>query len=114
MSGEEKDLWVGKPFYFGLPSFTKYRITNQRIIAESGILTKRTVEFELFRIKEVSVKRNIIERIFNFGDITVHSTYSRYERYILRNIKDSEHVKDIIRNAVIENTERRKIEFPGQ
>lgn len=111
MNQEEKDLWVGKPFYFGLPSFTKYRITNQRIIVEQGILTKRTLEFEFFRIRDISVKRNIIERSFNFGDITVHSTDVSTPVFILRNIKDSEVVKDLIRNAVREQRNTQKIDF---
>lgn len=108
---EETTLWAGKPYYFGLPSFTEYRITNQRLIIESGILTKRTNEMELFRIRDVSVKRNIIERMFNFGDIKIASTDITNSELVLNNVKGSQEVKDIIRNAVREQRNSQKLEF---
>ena len=107
----ETNLWVGKPFYFGLPSFTNYTVTNQRIIVEKGILTKRTIEFEFFRIRDISVKRNIIERMFGFGDITIHSTDVSNPVFVLKNIKDSASVKDMIREAVREQRNTQKIDF---
>lgn len=108
---KETTIWEGKPFYFGLPSFTTYKVTNQRIIIESGILTKRTKQFELFRIRDVSIKRNIIERMFNFGDITIDSTDVSDPSYIMKNIKESVHVADLIREAVREQRNSQKMDF---
>jgi uncharacterized membrane protein YdbT with pleckstrin-like domain len=109
---EEQTLWRGKPFYFGLPSFTDYHVTNQRLIVESGIFTKRTREMELFRIRDVSVKRNVIERLFKFGDITLATTDSTNPTLVLKNIKRSQEVKDVIRAAVREQRNTQKLEFP--
>lgn len=110
---EEEIMWQGKPFYFGLPSFTKYCITNQRLIIETGILTKRSREMELFRIRDVSVKRNLIERLFKIGDITLTSTDSSNPQLVLKNIKRSQAVKDVIRNVVREERNTQKLELPG-
>lgn len=109
---EEKTLWLGKPFYFGFPSFTKYHITNQRLIIEKGVFTKRTSEIEFFRVRDVSVKRNLIERMFGFGDITIISTDPNNPTILLRNIKKSVVIKDLIRNAVMEQRNEQKLEFP--
>lgn len=109
---DEKILWEGKPYYFGLPTFTNYKITNERLIVETGLLTKRTKEIEWFRVKDISVKRNLIERIFNIGDITISSIDTQEPIYVLRNIKDSEKIKDYIRNAVREQRNTQKIDFP--
>lgn len=108
---EEKDLWMGKPFYFGFPSFTKYRITNQRLIIEKGVFTKITSEIELFRVRDIQVKRNLVERIFGFGDITVLSTDHMNSVILLKNIKQSVEVKDIIRNAVREQRNSQRLEI---
>ncbi|WHY84054.1 PH domain-containing protein [Neobacillus novalis] len=108
---EEKDLWMGKPFFFGFPSFTKYRITNQRLIIEKGVFTKITNEIELFRVRDIQVKRNLVERIFGFGDITVLSTDHMNSVILLKNIKKSVEVKDIIRNAVMEQRNIQRLEI---
>lgn len=109
---EEKTIWEGKPFYFGLPSFTKYTITNQRLIIEEGVFTKRTREMELFRIRDLSVKKNLIERICNFGDITLISTDTLNPNVVLKNVRNCGEIKDIIRNAVREERNNQKLEFP--
>lgn len=108
---KEEILWEGKPFYFGLPSFTKYKVTNQRIIVEYGILTKKTLEIEFYRVRDVSVKRNIIERMFGFGDITIFSTDVDQPAYTLKNIKESVEIKDLIRDAARSQRQSQKVDF---
>lgn len=109
---EETVLWEGKPFYFGFPSFTRYKLTNQRLIIEEGFLTIRTREMELFRVRDISVKRNILERMFQMGDIALTSTDASHPTITLKNIKNSEAIKDVIREAVREQRNTQKLEFP--
>jgi len=98
----ETVLWEGKPFNFGIPSFTYYKITDRRIIVEKGMLTKKREEIQLYRIRDISLKRNLLERMMNFGDITVFSTDSSSPSYMLRNIKDSIKVNDLLGLAIEE------------
>jgi len=95
----ENVLWEGKPFNFGFPSFTKYRITERRLIVEKGILTKRREEIQLYRIRDITLKRNLLERMLKFGDITVFSTDATSPTYLLRNVRDSETVSDLLGQA---------------
>ncbi|MBW7460301.1 PH domain-containing protein [Paenibacillus sepulcri] len=103
----ENVLWEGKPFNFGIPSFTKYTITDRRIIVERGMLTKKREEIQLYRIRDVSLKRNLFERMMKLGDITILSTDTSSPTYTLRNIKDSIKVMDTLglaaENARIKN-----------
>lgn len=92
----ESTLWEGKPFNFGIPTFTRYKITDRRLIVEKGIFTKRREEIQLHRIRDISLKRNVLERILNFGDITVVSTDTTHPKYTLRNVRDSENISDIL------------------
>ena len=109
MINREIVIWEGKPFYFGFPSFTRYKLTNQRLIVTKGIFTKVTEELELFRVKDLVVKRNIIERLFNFGDITVLSNDESKPKILLINIFNSEEIKDLLRNSVKEQLNSHKI-----
>jgi len=95
----ENVLWEGKPFNYGIPSFTRYQITERRIIVERGILTKKREEIQLYRVRDINLKRNLLERILKMGDITVFSTDTTAPTYTLRNIKDSITVADLLSQA---------------
>ncbi|RKP58042.1 PH domain-containing protein [Cohnella endophytica] len=92
----ENVLWEGKPFNYGFPSFTRYQITERRIIVEKGILTKKREEIQLYRIRDISLKRNLLERILKIGDITVLSTDTTSPNYTLRNIRNSVDISDLL------------------
>ncbi|BBI34211.1 PH domain-containing protein [Cohnella abietis] len=95
----ENVLWEGKPFNYGIPSFTRYQITERRVIVEKGIFTKRREEIQLYRIRDITLKRNLLERILKFGDITIYSTDTTTPTYMLRNIRDSINVTDLLGQA---------------
>jgi Predicted membrane protein len=92
----ENMLWEGKPFNYGIPTFTRYQLTDRRLIVERGIFTKRREEIQLYRIRDISLKRNLIERMLKFGDITILSTDTSTPTYTLRNIRDSVTISDLI------------------
>lgn len=99
----ENTLWEGKPFNWGFPSFTRYRITDRRVVVEKGIFTKRREEIQLYRIRDISLKRNLLERLLKFGDITIYSTDASHPQYLLRNIRDSVNIFDML-SLAIENS----------
>lgn len=104
----ENVLWKGKPFNFGLPSFTTYMITDTRIVVEKGVFTKKRDEIRLYRVRDISIKRNLLERMLNIGDITVMSTDTSSPQYVLRNIKRSNEVADLIGEAAENSRIRHK------
>ena len=50
-------------------AFTRYYVTNQRIVAVAGWLNVRTSEMLLDRCETVSLSQRISERLFNSGDL---------------------------------------------
>lgn len=99
---KEEVLWRGRPNRFVAirKSLTeRYEVTSERLKIEYGILNRHTEEIELFRVQDLSVQRSIFDRMFGVGNIIIHSGDATGGTTILYDIPDTEHVKDIIRDA---------------
>jgi uncharacterized membrane protein YdbT with pleckstrin-like domain len=60
--------------YFWLRSLgTRYRITSQRIIVETGMFSKRVDQLDLYRIVDFVIERSFGQRIMGTGTIIVDS-----------------------------------------
>jgi uncharacterized membrane protein YdbT with pleckstrin-like domain len=60
--------------YFWLRSLgTRYRITSQRIIVETGLFSKRVDQLDLYRIVDFVVERSFGQRIMGTGTLIVDS-----------------------------------------
>ena len=49
----------------------RYRLSTQRLFVERGVIGRDVDELELMRVDDVSVNQNIVQRIFNVGDVKV-------------------------------------------
>lgn len=61
---------------FILSAFVTYKttelaVTNRRIIAKTGFISRRTIEMNLDKVESVQVVQGILGRIFDFGSIVV-------------------------------------------
>lgn len=50
---------------------TELAITNKRIIAKFGFISRATIELNLNKAESIQVRQGILGRIFNFGSIIV-------------------------------------------
>lgn len=50
---------------------TELAITNKRVIAKFGLISRSTIEINIQRIESIQVNQGILGRIFNFGSIVV-------------------------------------------
>jgi uncharacterized membrane protein YdbT with pleckstrin-like domain len=50
---------------------TELAITNKRIIAKFGLISRTTIEINLQKIESIQVNQGILGRIFNFGSVIV-------------------------------------------
>lgn len=50
---------------------TELAITNKRVIAKFGLISRSTIEINLQKIESIQVHQGILGRIFNFGSIVV-------------------------------------------
>ena len=103
-------LWKDRKRYLGMPlSFTRYALSDDRLFLSTGFLNIKDEEILLYRIRDLSVSRNLGQRLFGVGTITVTSSDKSQPVLLLKNVKDAVRVKELIHNQVEEMKIRRKV-----
>lgn len=103
-------LWTDRKRYLGLPlSFTRYAMSDDRLFLSVGFMNIKDEDILLYRIRDLSVKRTFMQRLFGVGTITVTSSDKSHPVLLLENIKDSMTVKELIHNQVEEMKIARKV-----
>ncbi len=55
---------------------TELAVTNRRVIAKFGFISRSTVELNIAKIESVRVEQSVIGRLFNYGSVFVTGTGS--------------------------------------
>lgn len=53
---------------------TELAITNKRVIAKSGLISRRTIELNLSKIEGIAVDQSIVGRLFDYGSLVIGGT----------------------------------------
>lgn len=86
---------------FGLPfTFTKYMVTEEKLIIKTGFLTTKEEEIRLYRIMDVTLNRSIGERMFKLGTIHIISSDKSTPEFDIKRIKNSLKVKELLSDLV--------------
>lgn len=98
---EAQILWRDrKRIIFGLPwTFTKYALTEEKLLIETGVLSKRE-EVRLYRIMDVTLTRNLGERMFNLGTIHCCSADKSTPEFDIRRVKNAGRVKNLLSDCI--------------
>lgn len=110
-------IWKDRKRYMGLPlSFTKYKLSEDRIFCETGFFTIREEEILLYRIRDLELKLTLGQRLFGVGSVMIHSSDKTMPTLELKNIKKPRQVKEMLYRQV-ENCKdlrrMRTMEFVG-
>ena len=94
-------LWKDRRRRMGMPlSFTRYRLSEDRIFCETGFFNLKEEELLLYRVRDLELRRNLWQRIFNMGTICVHSSDKTNAHLDLKNVRDPKAVKELIYRTV--------------
>ncbi len=94
-------LWKDRKRYFGLPlSFTRYRLSHDRLFRETGFLNLKEEEVLLYRVRDLELKRGLFQRLFGVGTVCVHSSDKTTEHLDLVNVRHPREVKELIYQMV--------------
>jgi uncharacterized membrane protein YdbT with pleckstrin-like domain len=67
---------LGLLYYWVQSRATRYRITSQRVVVETGLLNKRLEQIDLYRIHDYTVERPLGQRLLGTGNLVL-STQDR-------------------------------------
>lgn len=96
-------LWKDRKRILGLPiTFTRYRLSEDRIFRETGLLNLKEEEVLLYRVQDLELKRSLFQRIFGVGTVCVHSSDKTTPHLDLLNIKNPREVKELLHRQVEE------------
>ena len=82
-----------------LVASTRYRLTSQRLFAQTGLIAKNLEEVELFRVKDVTLSQGVLDRLLGVGTVTVLSTDDTAPELDLAGIRDPLAAKEAVRTA---------------
>ena len=97
-------------------NFTVYQITKDELIIKEGFFRRHTNTSELYTLKDPDLIESIIQRQLGVGNLYVtvdtHSSPNSVGRkIILKNIKEPEKVRKILRDAIEDDVMERKITY---
>lgn len=96
--------------FFGLPwTFTKYTLTPEKFLINSGILTTKEEEIRLYRIVDLTVESSLIQRIFGLGTITCNTVDKSMPVLLIQNVKNAKKVKELISRTVEEERIKKRV-----
>ena len=96
-------LWHDRRRRLGMPlSFTRYGLSEDRLFLEKGLLSTNFDEILLYRVRDISLKISLYQRLFGVGPITVQSSDKSLPTLELKNIKRPRETKELIHQTVEE------------
>lgn len=103
-------LWKDRKRWLGMPvTFTRYALSEDRLFVSEGFLNIKDDEILLYRIRDIDTQRNLWQRIFCVGTVTVVSSDKTMPTLVLKNVKDPVFVKELLHKQVEEMKIKRRV-----
>jgi len=102
-------LWRDrKRIIFGLPwTFTVYTLTEDKLLVETGFLSKKEEEIRLYRIMDLTLNRPFEQRLWGLGTIHCCTADKSTPDFDISRIKDAVNVKNLL-SVLFENQREEK------
>ena len=80
--------------------FWRYELTSERLRIRRGVLSRRTDEIELYRVKDYVLSEPFVLRMFGLGDIVLTTTDDANRTVLLKAVHRPTALRDEIRKHV--------------
>lgn len=95
---------------FGLPwTFTTYKLTKDKLLIESGFLSKKEEEVRLYRIMDLTLNRPFWQRIWGLGTIHCCTADKSTPEFNVLKIKNAEYIKNLLSDMVEEERDKKRV-----
>lgn len=103
-------LWKDRKRFLGMPlSFTRYRLSDDRLFCEKGFFNIKADEVLLYRVRDLQLNMSLAQRIFGVGTICVVSSDKSVPHLDLQNVKHPREVKELIHQNVEAAKDKRRM-----
>jgi uncharacterized membrane protein YdbT with pleckstrin-like domain len=82
----------------------RYRVSNQRIVFESGVLSKRIDEVDMRTVEDIEFRQHVLQRLLGIGEIAIVSTDKQMGRFRLLGVEKPRDVRELIRTSAFAAT----------
>lgn len=86
-----------------------FELTTERFRVTRGILSKHTDELELYRVKDVSLRRPFVQRLFSLGTVVLDTSDHSTPQVVIPAVADVEWLRDQIRLHVEARRDRKGV-----
>ena len=103
-------IWKDRKRILGMPlSFTRYSLSEDRVFLETGLLNMNLEEILLYRVRDISLRISLGQRIFGVGTVLRQSSDKSMPVLEIKNIKKPREVKELIHHQVEEMKIKRRM-----
>lgn len=102
---EEQTIWQGERKTMtssatgGKVVSARYRITNQKIYFDAGLVSSKSEQVPLWAVRDIDVKQSMTQKARHVGDVIVkvqHSEYTGRPEVKLESIEKPQEVRDLL------------------
>ena len=103
-------IWKDRKRILGMPiTFTRYRLSEDRLFCEKGFFNIKQDEVLLYRVRDLQLNMSLGQRLFGVGTVCVVSSDKSVPHLDLVNVKDPRGVKEMIHRSVEEAKDKRRM-----
>jgi membrane protein YdbS with pleckstrin-like domain len=84
----------------------RYKVSNQRILLETGVLSKRIDEVDMRTVEDIEFRQGLLERLLGIGDIAIIAADKGMGRFRLIAVENPRDVRELIRTNAFQATQR--------
>jgi len=83
----------------------RYRVSNQRIVVESGALSKRIDEVDMRTVEDIEFQQRFLERLLGIGQIAIVAADKKMSTFRLLGVENPREVRELIRSHAFQATQ---------
>jgi uncharacterized membrane protein YdbT with pleckstrin-like domain len=81
-----------------------YRVSNQRIVIETGVLSKRIDEVDMRAVEDIEFRQQLLQRLLGIGEIAIVAADKELGRFRLLGVEKPREVRELIRANAFQAT----------
>ena len=86
-----------------------FTLTTERLRLKKGVLNQVFDEVELYRVKDVTLTRSAVQRMFGLGTVTMQTSDQGQETICIDSVRSSEELREQLRKQVEIIRDRKRV-----